>query len=114
MFLNKKRDNKAKVYCKNCKRFNIFSDSFLNLCKIPDCGLPFYNRYEYTDLDSNFNFDKAKGIFSTYNCTIDKKGQKFIKKHLSKIETNSIEDGTIVGHPSELNYNNNCYFYKRK
>mgnify|MGYP000980881510 CR=1 FL=1 len=48
------------------------------------------------------------------NQIFDKKGQKFIKKRLSKIRTSSIDKGTIIGHPSNLNYDNSCYFYKSK
>lgn len=114
MSFNKKKNNKTKVYCKNCKRFNIYSDSFFDLCEIPDCGLSFYNRYEYTDLNHNFYFDQAKGNFLLHTRIIDKDGQKFIKKHLSKVMTMSIDTGTIVGHPSELNCNNDCYFYQQK
>jgi hypothetical protein len=112
MKLIKNKDNKIKVYCINCLRFN--KNSCYNLCEIPDCGLPFDNRYEYTHLDKDFQFDKAKGVFINHNQIFDKKGQKFIKKRLSKIRTSSINEGTIIGHPSNLNYDNNCYFYKSK
>jgi len=114
MFFNKKKNNKTKVYCKSCKRADSYLNSNLDLCEIPDCGLPFYNRFEYTVLNNDFNFDKAKGSFTDYTKIIDKEGQKFIKKRLSKIKTNSINKGTINGYPSELNYDNDCYFYQQK
>lgn len=117
MFFNKKRNNKIKVYCTNCKRASFYiNDKYdaVDLCEIPDCGLPFHNRFEYKIQKEDINFDTARGIFTNYTKIVDKEGQKFIKRYLSRIKTSSIENGTIEGIPSELNKNNDCYFYHQK
>lgn len=82
----------GKVYCKNCLRWY---SAGTDHCGIPDCGV-----FEKED------FNKAVGKKESF----DIEGYKFIKSHMPRIYGYAGKE--LFGHPSQLNKNNDCYFYK--
>ncbi len=88
-----------KVYCKNCVRWY---STGADQCEIPSCGIT------SNDRENTSEFRKATGK-QKY---IDKSGQSFIKSHLKRISFCNSNYSMIYGHPTKLNANNDCYFYK--
>ena len=89
-----------KVYCKDCVRWY---STGADQCEIPSCGIPTKNRFSL-----NKEFNKAVGERTG---KVDKAGQEFIKSHIERIY--SCDDKKMIyGSPSQLNVNNDCYFYK--
>ncbi len=96
---NKQTLLQNKVYCSNCIRWYFTG---VDQCEIPSCGIPIGDRF-----NTNKAFGKAVGKKVG---KVDKVGQKFIKSHIKYIH--SYTDKKIYGSPSQLNINNDCYFYK--
>lgn len=88
-----------KVYCRDCIRWY---GTKVDQCDIPSCGIPMEDRFSI-----NKDFDKAVNVEAG---PVDKEGQEFIKNHIERIH--SCTNKKIYGSPSELNTNNDCYFYK--
>jgi len=83
-----------RIHCINCKRWYITTGE--DQCDIPDCGI----------FEDEVNFLNAIGLKSRK----DINGINFIKNHMDEIYQ-SDQLGIIYGKPSELNINNDCYFY---
>lgn len=86
------------VYCKNCIRWY---STKADQCEIPSCDYFSKNK-------GNEAFYQAVGIDNKRNL-FEKEGLEFIKSHMRFIHGN---ERKIYGKPSELNKNNDCYFYK--
>lgn len=97
-----------KKYCKNCIRWY---HTRVNQCNIPNCGI-FNQEIENKDMSvlEKVTGSKEKLIKDK----IDIEGQNFIKSHLGlkKICIRLFNSKEIYGIPTELNKNNDCYFYK--
>jgi hypothetical protein len=87
-----------KKYCKNC---TLWYCTYANQCNIPSSGLELLNNDESSN---NFNIAIGK---------VDSIGVQFIKSHLKYIDYVNENKTLIYGHPSELNKNNDCYFYSK-
>lgn len=94
-----------RVYCKNCVRWYANQANYkedINQCDIPSCGIEL--------LENNSD---EKHLYYIAIGKIDLIGIKFIEKYLDHIHF--LQNRTeIFGKPSQLNQDNNCYFYLPK
>ncbi len=105
------QEQNLKVLCMNCVRvYGYERKQYVDQCEIPACGLrkdgiPDNSEYLIT------NFDIAvTGSPRFQELNYDPHGIDFIKKHLNHICFDG--DYKIYGHPSQLNINHDCYFFK--
>jgi len=102
-------EERHKVYCKNCQRW--YGNS-IDQCEIPSCGIQ-YTRYGCKS-DDEYEAKKAYCKAVGYDHKIDEKGIEFIVSHLKIIHFANSKQDMLYGHPSQLNRNNDCYFYLPK
>ncbi len=103
-------------FCKNCVRIYGYErqEQYVDQCEIPSCGL----RPEGITDDSKFlitNFDIAvfgKPRYEELNYC--QEGIDFLKSHLKHIIFCNGKENMIYGHPSSLNINHDCFFYKEE
>lgn len=90
------REKDGRHYCKNCVRWYT---TRADQCNIPNPGF----------VEESSEFRQAV-CGNTSNC-IDREKMEFAKKHLVYIHFSS--RNKIFGHPTQLNRNNDCPFYKK-
>lgn len=100
---------KSKVYCKNCKRWY---GNGIDQCEIPSCGIQ-YTRHGCKS-DEEYEAKKAYCKAVGLEHKIDEKGIEFIVSHLKIIHFTNSKQDMLYGHPSQLNRDNDCYFYLPK
>jgi len=96
------------IQCKNCLRWYVTG---ADQCEVPACGIDYCETD--TKLLSDYKMRKATG--KQKSAKISKKddiGAIFIKSHLKYIFFANNTNKLIYASPSELNINNDCYFYK--
>ena len=92
-------------YCKDCVRLY---DHFTDQCEVPACGLD----YETDDHDKRLKFAEAAGLPIPENFSlVDEEGAAFLKTHLQYLNFCGHKT-KVIGHPTELNVNHDCYFFK--
>lgn len=93
-----------KVFCKDCRRW--YDSTQPNQCEIPSCGI-----FQRDRLEEKIVLEKVTGVKDN---TFDIEGIEFIEKHSTEepvITSNTNFTNLIYAKPTELNRNNECYFY---
>jgi len=96
-----------KIFCKNCTRFYMTE---ADQCEIPDCGMRKLENFDNNTIRTNNpkQYSIAVGRY-------DQNGIDFLEGKIKFYSyTTSIKKDNIFGHPSDLNKNNDCYFYKER
>lgn len=94
----------TKILCRDCARW--YSATKADQCVVPSCDVP-----SNTFLQSNSQYQQAVHG-RLVGPDIDTQGAAFLKSKMRFI--NYCGDNMVYGHPSELNVNNDCYFFKPK
>lgn len=101
------------VHCTNCHRWYRMG---VDQCEVPDCGIDFegytseldepsvpYASFRYTSESFNKAVRAPRG-------KVNIEGQQFMLNNMRMIHRSTSRK--IYGHPSELNKNNNCIFFR--
>lgn len=99
-----------KVYCEDCARW--YHTTRADQCEVPASGFQLiYPKSSESQEDFNRFLNYMRAI-RREDVAVDERAIEFIRNHLSFIHYRDAERTVLYAYPSELNLNNDCYFFK--